>query len=192
MTNKEKFIMLTANMPINKSDAIIILEGDGDNRIEHACNLYKQEYASNLVFSGNIINFEYGSYPFEYIKDKFIKYNVNPNKIILENKSTNTKEQAEQIINLCLENNWKNIILIASNYHQYRAYLTFIKELYNRKLNNIIRIYNSPCNLSWFEKNKWGIRSELLENEFDKIKIYQIKGDICSYNEAIKYIKWIN
>lgn len=184
--------MLTANMPINKSDAIIILEGDGDNRIEHACNLYKQEYASNLVFSGNIINFEYGSYPFEYIKDKFIKYNVNPNKIILENKSTNTKEQAEQIINLCLENNWKNIILIASNYHQYRAYLTFIKELYNRKLNNIIRIYNSPCNLSWFEKNKWGIRSELLENEFDKIKIYQIKGDICSYNEAIKYIKWIN
>jgi uncharacterized SAM-binding protein YcdF (DUF218 family) len=178
-------------MPINKSDAIIILEGDGDNRIEHACNLYKQKYASNLVFSGNILNKDYGSYPLNLLFDKFKQYDVFEKDIIWENKSTNTKEQAQQIIKLCLENNWENIILVASNYHQYRAYLTFIKELYNANLNNTIKIYNSPCNLSWFEKNRWGIRYELLFNEFKKINIYQNKGDICSYKEALIYIKWI-
>jgi len=192
MTDKEKFIILASGMPINKSDAIVILEGDGDNRIEHACDLYKQEYASNLVFSGNIINLEYGSYPFNYVKNTFIKNNVDPNDVIIENKSTNTKEQAEQIIKLCLENNWRSIILIISNYHQFRAYLTFIKELYNQKLNNSIRIYNSSCNLSWFKKNNWGIRYELLESEFNKIEIYQTKGDVCTYDKAIEYLKWID
>jgi hypothetical protein len=190
MTSKEKCIALVSNMPVVKSDAIVILEGDGDNRIEHACNLYKK-YSDNLVFSGNILNKDYGSYPLDLLFDKFKQYNVFKENIIWEDKSTNTKEQAQQIIKLCLENNWKSIILVASNFHQYRAYLTFVKELYNQKLNNDIRIYNSPCNLPWFEKNNWGIRYRLLSEEFKKIKIYQDKGDVCSYKEIIEYIKWI-
>lgn len=191
MNNKEKYIALVANMPINKSDIIIILEGDKDNRIPHACKLYSENYADNIVFSGDVLNFSYGSYPLEYVKDTFIKYNFPTNKIIHENISTNTKEQAQQVIKLCLENNWDNIILVASNFHQYRAYLTFVKELYNKKLNNVIKMYNSPCNIPWFEKNEWGIRFELLEDEFNKIEMYQNTNDVCSYEDAIEYIKWI-
>ena len=102
MTDKEEYITLVANMPLIKSDAIIVLEGDGDNRIEHACNLYKK-YSNNLVFSGNILNKEYGSYPLNLLFDEFKKYDIFENNIIWENKSTNTKEQAQQIIKLCLE-----------------------------------------------------------------------------------------
>jgi hypothetical protein len=52
-------------------------------------------------------------------------------------------------------------------------------------------MYNSPCNIPWFEKNEWGIRFELLEDEFNKIEMYQNTNDVCSYEDAIEYIKWI-
>jgi len=191
MTSKEKFIALAANMIISKSDAIIILQGDKDNRIAHACDLYKNEYSNNIVFSGDALNFDYGSYPLSYLEETFKENNFLFENIIHENKSKNTKEQAQYVIQLCLKNNWKSIILIISNFHQYRAYLTFIQELINQKLDTVIKMYNSPCNLSWFEKNAWGVRHELLENEFEKINFYQEKGDVCSYDKAIEYIKWI-
>lgn len=191
MTNKEKFIAVVSNLSINKSDAIIILEGDKDNRISHACELYNSKYSDNIVFSGNILNLKYGSFPLEYVKDTFKQCGFPLEKIIHEDQSTNTKEQAQEVIKLCLENNWKSIILIASHYHQYRAYLTFISELYNKKLNNTIKIYNSPCVLPWFRENNWGMRYKLLESEFKKIKFYQSKKDICTFTKAINYIKWL-
>ena len=191
MTSKEKFIALAANMIISKSDAIIILQGDKHNRIAHACDLYKNEYSNNIVFSGDALNFDYGSYPLSYLEEAFKENNFLVENIIHENKSKNTKEQAQNIIQLCLKNNWESIILVISNFHQYRAYLTFLQELINQKLDTIIKIYNSPCNLSWFEKSAWGVRHELLEVEFEKIKFYQEKGDVCSYDKAIQYIEWI-
>ena len=178
-------------MVVNKSDAIIILEGDGDNRVKHACNLYKQKYSSNLVFSGDDLKLEYGSFPLSYIENTFTKNNIQIKNIIHENKSKNTKEQAQQVIKLCLKNRWDSIIIVASNFHQYRAYLTFIQELYTHDLTDSIKIYNSPCCLSWFEHNKWAVRYDLLKDEFKKISFYQSKGDVCSYKKALLYLNKI-
>ena len=61
LTEKEKFISLLSNSVVKPSDAIILLEGDGMYRIEHACNLYNQGYSSYFVFSGNAYNLNYGS-----------------------------------------------------------------------------------------------------------------------------------
>lgn len=191
LTNKEKYIALTANMPITKSDAIVILEGDGFDRIKHACKLYNDNYSDSLVFSGGITNFNYGSYPFKFIKNKFNECGVDSNKVIVESNSTNTKEQAIEIIKMCLKHNWKSIILTASHYHQYRAYLTFIQELYSNKLENTIKIYSSPSILPWFKPTDWGVKYDLLDQEFNRIQKYKLKGDICSYKKALQYIKWV-
>ena len=87
------------------------------------------------------------------------------------------------------KNGWKKIILVGSHYHQYRAFLTFLKTAKDR--NSDLVIYNSPArNLKWFTDNPWGSRVKCLEAEFVRIENYTAKGDLATFAEAIEYQKW--
>ena len=194
LTDKEKFISILSNSIIKKSDAIILLEGDGIYRVKKACDLYHKGYASNLVFSGNAHNLKYGSYPFnEDVKNEFKKYNIDPNIVIHENKSLYTKQQAQEVIQLALKNKWNKLILVASNFHQYRAFLTFVQELYNNDLQKTLKLYSASCILPWFEELDWGTRHNFLEKEFNKIEKHynESKLGYCLYNVGLKYLQWV-
>lgn len=186
---KEKFIILTDNDCVKKSDAIILLEGDGVNRYKKVVELYHHGYANKIVFSGGITDYEYGSIPFHEIFPLLVNSGVPSHAISHEDKSQNTRDQATEIIKLSVENSWHRLILVASNYHQYRAYLTFIKELLTK--NSDIIIFNAPASdLKWFETNRWGARIDLLEAEFAKIEKYTELGHLATYEEAIRYQIW--
>lgn len=189
MTDKEKFIALVDNDLITKSDVVVLLEGDGKHRISKAIDLMNANYADYLVFSGGITNYSYGSYPFKDLKDEFHDKGLNFSQLILEEKSQNTLEQAENVIKLSISNKWEKLILVATHDHQYRAYLTFLKQILINK-SNIILINSPARNLSWFSQTGWGTRYERLISEFEKIEIYQKSNHLCSYSEAIEYQKW--
>lgn len=177
--------------PLKKSDAIILLEGDGNSRLKFACDLYHEDFAKTLVFSGGIENLSYGSFPFELLEEDFKRNNVDPKDIIVERKSQHTREQAIEIIKMCKDKGWKRIILVASHYHQLRAYLTFLKILLEEKLESTIQIFNAPANdLSWFEYMPWGTRFDLLDQEFDRINYYYSQGHLASYEQTINYQRW--
>lgn len=189
MTNKEKFIVLVDNDCIKISDAIILLEGDGLNRYQHAIDLYNQGAAGFVVFSGGITNYEYGSFPYEDVLSHIMKTGFPADKLIHEDRSLSTREQAVEIVKLAKTNNWKRLILIGSNHHQYRAYLTFLKEVLVSDVPLIL--YNSPVRtLKWFEETGWGLRFNLLESEFEKIDSYSALGHLATFEEAISYQKW--
>lgn len=186
ITNREKFIALVDNDSINKSDAIVLLEGDGYNRYAKAIDLYKKDFSDKIVFSGGITDYDYGSFPFEDIFPKLISEGVPKKSIIHESKSKNTLEQAVEVIKIAIKRRWEKIILVATHEHQYRAYLTFLKQVMVNKTN--IQLYNSPVrNLKWFYKNVWGRRIDNIENEFHKIEKYMRLGHLATYEEAIKY-----
>ena len=67
LTDKEKFIVFVDNDVLEKSDAIILLEGDGFNRYRKAVDLYKNGFSDKIIFSGGVTDLDYGSYPFEEI-----------------------------------------------------------------------------------------------------------------------------
>jgi uncharacterized SAM-binding protein YcdF (DUF218 family) len=189
MTNKEKFIVLVDNDCTKVSDAIILLEGDGLNRYQHAIDLYNQGAAGFVVFSGGITNYEYGSFPFEDVLPYILKTGFPADKLIHEDRSLNTREQAVEIVKLAKTNNWKRLILVASNEHQYRAYLTFLKEVLASDVPLIL--YNSPVRtLKWFEETGWGLRFNRLESEFKKIDTYTALGHLATFEEAVSYQKW--
>jgi uncharacterized SAM-binding protein YcdF (DUF218 family) len=189
MTIKEKFITLVDNDCVLVSDAIVLLEGDGLNRFQHAIDLYNQDLANYLVFSGGITNYENGSYPYEKILPHILKTGFPAEKLIHEDKSLNTKEQAVEVLKLVKKNNWKSIILVASSEHQYRAYLTFLKEIIDSK--SKVLLYNSPVkHLKWFTESDWGVRINRLEEEFHKIEKYRLMGHLANFEEAISYQKW--
>lgn len=189
LTKREIFISIVDNDLVKESDAIILLEGDGLNRYQHAIQLYREKLASIIVFSGGIVDYKYGSYPYEEIKPLILEHGVPESVLIHESKSQNTKQQADEIIEMAKENKWERIILVASSYHQYRAYLTFLKSLTDSDYS--LLIYNSPVsNLKWFEENVWGSRFDCLEQEFERIDKYQKFGHLATYENAIEYQKW--
>jgi uncharacterized SAM-binding protein YcdF (DUF218 family) len=189
MTSREKFIAIVDNDSICKSDVIVLLEGDGLNRCNKAADLYKNGWADKIVFSGGICDYSYGSFPIVDVMPHLIDLGVPPSAIILENKSLNTKEQAEFVIELVQKNNWKKLILVATHDHQYRAYLTFLKKVL--EVNPSILMFNAPArNLPWFKETGWGTRFNRLQDEFKRIELYGAKGHLASFEDVLKYQEW--
>jgi uncharacterized SAM-binding protein YcdF (DUF218 family) len=187
---REKFIVLVSNDTLKKSDAIIILEGDGLNRLSHGAFLFKEHWAPTVVISGGI-NKPPHSLPAKEMLPELLKFGVAEGSILLEEKSMNTREQAVEIIKLAKDKKWQSIIIVASHYHQYRAYLTFLKGMEEVGLK--ISIINSPArDLKWFkgDESAGGKRADILEKEFEKIEEYSLKGHIASFEDAVEYQKW--
>lgn len=188
--DKERFIALLSNdfCPV-KADAVILLEGDGFTRIEKACSLVKNGLADKLVFSGGFDNQQQGSYPFALCLPKILEYGISHEQLIYEAESMQTYQQAVNILALCNKNHWKKIILVPTHYHQYRAFLTFLKVLQLADQTEAVSIYNIPAVADWHEITPWGRRVDLLQIEFNKIIEYAAKGHVASYSEALRYIK---
>ena len=189
MTEREIFTALVDNDILRPSDAIILLEGDGLNRFRKAVELYKNNVAPKIVFSGGIEDYGYGSFPFESVLPHILQAGIPRQSIIHESSSLNTREQAIEVVKLAMKNGWKRLVIVASHEHQYRAYLTFLREVLDTKSDIIL--YNAPVrNLGWFKLSDWGIRYERLGQEFIRIEKYSNLGHLATYKEAIKYQQW--
>lgn len=187
--DKIKLITMVLSDPMWPSDAVVCLEGDGKDRINKTINLFGQKLAKKIVISGGYNNPPF-SLPAKYLVKYLMKRGVLRKNIILEENSQNTYEQGMEVMKIVKKNKWNDIILIASPFHQARAYLTFLKAMKDSGLK--IRILNAPVRgLSWFDKTSLNLsRLQLLEEEFKKIKEYARKGHIATIEEAIKYQKW--
>ena len=94
-----------------------------------------------------------------------------------------------EVVRMAQERGWKKLILVASHEHQYRAYLTFLREVLDSKSG--ITLYNAPArNLDWFVDKGWGTRFERLEAEILRIEKYTELGHLANAQEVIDYQKW--
>ena len=189
ITNREIIMAIVDNDCLTKSDVAVLLEGDGFFRFQKAVDLYNSGLVSKVVFSGNIIDRDYGSYPFEEVKPFLLKGGIKEEDLIHENKSLHTRQQAIEIVKMAKEKGWKKLALVASHEHQYRAYLTFLREVLDSKSDIIL--YNAPVrNLNWFIDSGWGIRFDRLAGEFERIEKYSALGHLATADEVIEYQKW--
>ena len=189
ISDREKILAIVDNDCLTPSDAIILLEGDGFFRFQKAVDLYKRGMAKKIVFSGNIIDKDYGSFPFEEIKPFILESGVPEEDLIHENVSQHTRQQAVEVVKMAMANGWKKLALVASHEHQYRAYLTFLREVLDT--NSGLILYNAPVrNLNWFVDSGWGIRFERLSAEFDRIERYSAMAHLANADEVIEYQKW--
>lgn len=189
ITERETVMAIVDNDCLTKSDAAILLEGDGYYRFQKAVDLYKSGMVSKIVFSGNIIDRDYGSFPFEEIKPFILNAGVSEEDLIHEDKSLHTRQQAVEVVKMAMERGWKKLALVASHEHQYRAYLTFLREVLDTKSGIIL--YNAPVrNLNWFIDSGWGIRYERLAAEFERIEKYSALGHLANAEEVVDYQKW--
>lgn len=189
ITDREIIMAIVDNDCLKPSDAIILLEGDGFHRFQKAVDLYKKGLGKKIVFSGAIVQKEYGSYPFEEVKPFILNAGVPEEDLIHEDKSLQTQQQAVEVVKMAMENSWKRLALVASHEHQYRAYLTFLRQVLDSKSGIIL--YNAPVrNLDWFVDSGWGVRFDRLKAEIERIEKYSAFGHLANAQEVIEYQQW--
>lgn len=189
ITDREKIMAIVDNDCLTECDAAILLEGDGFFRFQKAVELYNKGIVKKIVFSGNVIDKDYGSYGYDEIKPLILKGGVSEKDLIHENVSTNTRQQAIEIVKMAGRIGWKKLALIASHEHQYRAYLTFLRVVLDT--NSGLILYNAPVrNLNWFIDSGWGLRIDRLSAEFERIEKYSAAGHLANAKEVIDYQKW--
>lgn len=191
MSPRERYMALVSNDSLTQADAIVVLEGDLLERNVEGARLYKEGYAPRIVISGgDTTKRDYALPASEMVSDLLTK-GVPEAAVILEEKSQNTRDQALEVMGMAKERGWKRIIIVASHYHQYRAFLTFLKAMQESGLSLILT--SAPARPKWFEElrnARYRRRIDALEDEFRKIEEYGKKGHVASYEEGIQYLQW--
>lgn len=171
---------IISNDIVKKSDAVIWLEGDGLFRMPEVVRVYQAGLADYIVVSGGLDNGHPDVIPAPALTEELYKRGIPKDKVIIEAVSQNTFEQGTEIMKIVAARGWQKIILVASQYHQLRAYLTFLQAMKNAGLK--IKIYNSPAR---DRDNK-----ELFAGELKKIEAYSAKGHVYPIPDALEYQAW--
>jgi uncharacterized SAM-binding protein YcdF (DUF218 family) len=119
------------------ADVIVCLTG-GRGRIRKALELYEKGYGGMLYISGTDRKIQMR----EILKELKWVGPVDDSHIVLENVSTNTIENAEQVRRFVVDQGLKRVLLVTSVYHVRRAHYIFRKILPPDVL----------IDVSWFER----------------------------------------
>ena len=106
-------------------DAIVAVSGgDTSARAAEAIRLYQNGWARMLIFSGSAAD-KSGPSNAAVMMQQAIDAGVDPNSIIIEEKSESTAENATETSELFKTHDVSTMILVTSGYHQRRASLEF-------------------------------------------------------------------
>ncbi len=159
---------LSPSDALTKADAIVVVSGSGE-RVKHGVELYKEEEAPKLIFSGAAKD---GPSNALTMKKYAIKQGVPEEDILLEEEATDTLENAKFTREIIKDEGFKKIILVTSPYHQRRAYEIFKEVLKN----DDVEISNSPTTQSrWKADNWWKSEPESTLTQSEIAKLFWAK-----------------
>ena len=132
-----------------------ILGDCAKSRVKIACNLWKKNHQSHILFSGYcglVGNKKPIITEALAMKNYALFLGVPENKIILEEKSRDTIGNAYFSKEIIVKKKWKNIFVVTSDFHIERAKFTFKK------------IFDQSFNIEYFgAKSKPSIKNTLSE-----------------------------
>lgn len=131
-----------------KADAIVVVSGDTD-RIQHAIDLYKQGYAPKMILSGAQKEGPTSNAFAMHLEAS--RSGVPDEAVILEEKATNTFENAVLTKEIVQAQGFRNLILVSSPYHQRRVYETF-RSVYK---GSGVTFQNNPSPYSKWKADSW-------------------------------------
>lgn len=190
MTAREQCCAALYTGPLLTADVIVLLTGDGEQRVATAVELMRQGGAQRIVITGGLDEPPY-AVPATRLMGKVMAHGVAPSAIDVDVAAMNTWEQAQNVVARAEANGWKRILLVASNYHAPRAFLTFVRALRLAGLDDTVQVLVVPATASWFQAPE-GVdktRMELLADEFRKVAEYT--NHVATWDEGLEYLaRW--
>lgn len=169
------------NHKLEKADAILVLGCSDISVVDVGIELYKKGYADKIIFSGGLGK-DTSKIWDEPEANKFAKLAISKgipeNKILIENKSTNTGENFRFTKKLIEENNLKirKIIIVHKPYDEKRAYATF--KNWMPEYEGIITSMNISCE----DYNRNAIKNnlpnwvDLMVGDVQRMRVFVKKG----------------
>jgi len=158
--------MLIKKDEMNPADVIVVLAGEQEERVRYAIKLLNNGWArkDRIIMAGGPLVWKYSWA--SLMKEQAESLGIPGKKILLEDKSRSTEEDALYTKELLQKNGFRSIILVTSPYHSHRA-----SEIFHKVLGSDYKIISAPAEESWFEVNDWWKRRRdrsAVLNEFSK------------------------
>ncbi|MCS6859908.1 MAG: YdcF family protein [Abditibacteriales bacterium] len=178
-----QFLIVTDEL--EKCDVIVALAYPRDMRVRHAIRLYQQGY-------GNYVAFNFGVGPRTHVPNIFrndpkdsphvvargfaTEQGVPPEKVIVQDYTTGTFEEAVQLKKLMRRRGFRSAIIVTSALHTRRAAMVFHKVF--RGENVRLLFYGVPVEEEKMSLDRWWTREDELitiNNEWIKLVFYFFK-----------------
>jgi len=121
-----------------KADAVVVVSGGDTNaRTDEGIKLIKNGWADVIVFSGAAQD-KTGPSNAAAMKARALNAGIADAAIFIEEDSATTEENAVNTRTIFTENDFDDVILVTSGYHQRRSALEF------KKSNEVVTVLNHP------------------------------------------------
>ncbi len=119
---------------LSPADAIVVLGGGGTERVRHSVKLYQSGHSAQIIMTGMTQSIPGVTTTWaRFAMQEAVSLAAPEDAIILEEKATNTSENAEYVKEIMIDRNLKSAIIVSSPYHMRRARMIFRKEFEDRE-----------------------------------------------------------
>jgi uncharacterized SAM-binding protein YcdF (DUF218 family) len=188
------------NQKLSKADAIFVLCSLDTRVAKKAAELYLDGYANEVIVSGGVgilTKDIFDTSEAQVFTDIMIKMGVPKEKIIIEDKSTNTGENITFTYNLLnkLNKRFDSFILVQKPYMERRTYATFMKQWPDKDTRISVTSPDIAYNDYFTDDMPKDLVINIMVGDLQRIKEYPAKGFqieqdipedvIQAYNELI-------
>jgi len=135
----------------DKADAMVVLSDDNfyADRASRAAELFRQGKAPLVVASGRRLRPNAGIA--ELMEHDLIERGVPKDRILrVAHESDGTREEAEALLRVVRQKNWRSLIIVTSNFHTRRAHYIFRKVFPQS-----VEIYVASARDGDFDPDRW-------------------------------------
>ena len=147
---------LIVSSDLEYANAIVVLSGGDESRMQEALELYNQGYSPLIILTetGNKVE----GYDYLHSFDMRIELMNNGvpsgNILLTSQTATSTQEEAEAVKQLLTSRQLVSCIVVTDPYHTRRAYLIFRDTFKDTG----IKVMIHPTSPHWFNENTWFLK----------------------------------
>ena len=165
--------------PMAPADIIVVLSGGSLDRGNNAANIYRSGYAKHIVCPGGnkvrelqILNLDITESALTRMN--LLKQGIPDSAIVIIEKGTSTKEEADVMLEFCQQKQIHSILLVTSRFHTRRAGQVFRQKFEDAGIK--VNVQGAQCS-RFDELNWWKSEDGLiaLNNEWLKQIYYWLR-----------------
>jgi uncharacterized SAM-binding protein YcdF (DUF218 family) len=168
---------LIVSNELEYANAIVVLSGGDESRMQEALELYNQNYSNLIILTetGDVVE----GYDYLHSFDMRIELLNNGvpsgNILMTDQVATSTQEEAEAVKRLLTNRQLVSCIVVTDPYHTRRAY-TIFRDVF---ADTGIKVMIHPTSPHWFSANSWFLKIKgwhFVVLEYIKYLSYQLGG----------------
>jgi len=168
---------LIVSNELEYANAIVVLSGGDESRMQEALELYNQNYSNLIILTetGDVVE----GYDYLHSFDMRIELLNNGvpsgNILMTDQVATSTQEEAEAVKRLLTNRQLVSCIVVTDPYHTRRAY-TIFRDVF---ADTGIKVMIHPTSPHWFSANTWFLKIKgwhFVVLEYIKYLSYQLGG----------------